>query len=170
METPTASSRIPAFIILYDIHSGLYQNVLEGISDEDAQNRLNTKANHVAWIAGSLLQERFEMAKLLSADPGAFTDQQAAHELFRDHQGIQDHVTYPSLESYKKDWNRITPVLRDALANVTEDKLNEKFDMGEEKMTVFDLVTFLAHREAYCIGQIALYRRLLGYEAMKYSF
>ena len=70
--------------------------------------------------------------------------------------------------SYKKDWDRITPVLREALGNVTEEKLNENFEMGEEKMTVFDLVTFLAHREAYCIGQIALYRRLLGYEAMKY--
>jgi hypothetical protein len=169
METPTVSSRIPAFIILYDIHTGLYHNVLEGISDEDAQNRLNTKANHVAWIAGSLVEERFEMAKLLSAGPGAFTDQQAAHGLFRDHQGIQDNVTYPSLESYKKDWTRITPVLREALANVTEEKLSEKIPMGDETYTVFDMITFHTHREAYYIGQIGLYRRLFGYEAMKYS-
>jgi hypothetical protein len=108
------------------------------------------------------------MAKLLSDDPAAFTDRQAAHELFRDHKGIQDDVTYPSLESYKQDWNRITPVLREKLANVSDEKLKEKIEMGDETMTVFDMVTFHAHREAYCIGQIALYRRLLGYAAMKY--
>jgi hypothetical protein len=169
METSNASSKIPAFLALYDIHTGLYHNVLEGISEENAQNRLNTKANHVAWLAGSLVEERFELARLLSADPVAFTDQQAAHAFFSDHKGIQDTVKYPTLESYKNDWSRISPVAKEILANVSEEKLNEKISMGDETFTLIDMVTFHTHREAYCIGQIALYRRLLGYAAMKYS-
>ena len=36
------------------------------------------------------------------------------------------------------------------------------------EMRHYDLVTFIIYREANCIGQIALWRRLLGYEAMKY--
>jgi hypothetical protein len=40
--------------------------------------------------------------------------------------------------------------------------------MPGESMTHFDLIAFIIYREANCIGQIALWRRLLGYEAMKY--
>jgi hypothetical protein len=36
------------------------------------------------------------------------------------------------------------------------------------KMAHFDLITFIIYREANIIGQIALWRRLLGKEAMKY--
>jgi hypothetical protein len=35
--------------------------------------------------------------------------------------------------------------------------------------TFFDTLTFSIDRESYCIGQIGLYRRLLGYDAMKYE-
>jgi hypothetical protein len=40
--------------------------------------------------------------------------------------------------------------------------------MPEMRMTYFDLIAFIIYREANIIGQIALWRRLLGYEAMKY--
>ena len=54
--------------------------------------------------------------------------------------------------------------------NVSQEKLDTIFEMpGEDfKMPYFDLYAFTMYREANCIGQIALYRRLLGYEAMKY--
>ena len=35
-----------------------------------------------------------------------------------------------------------------------------------ESFPTFDFITFMCYREANCIGQIALWRRLLGYEAM----
>ncbi len=153
-----------SLIVLYDLHATFFTSALDGISDTDAHNRLHTKANHVAWLTGSLVQQRFEIATGLGADR-----KQAAYELFKDNKGIQDNVTYPSLAEFKKDWEDITPELRDAFVNVSDEKLDESFEMMPGMtMTYYDLITFIIYREANILGQIALWRRLLGYEAMKY--
>ena len=160
----TNSNRIFSLIVLYDMHTKFFFRALDGISDNDAHNRLNTKANHIAWLTGSLVQQRYEIATSLGADR-----KQAAHELFKDNKGIQDNITYPSLAEFKKDWESITPLLKEALVNVSDEKLDKLFEMMPEmRMTYFDLITFIIYREANIIGQIALWRRLLGYEAMKY--
>jgi len=36
-------------------------------------------------------------------------------------------------------------------------------------MPYFDLIAFMTYREANLIGQIILWRRLLGYEGIKYD-
>ena len=164
MEIKTASNRMISLVVLYDMHTTFLKNATEGISDHDAHNRLNTIANHVAWLTGSVVHQRFELAKLLGID-----EIQSADELFRNNKGIQDNVSYPPLNDFKKDWAQISPHLRNALATVSDEKLDSLFEMmPEEKMTHFDLIAFMTYREANCIGQIALWRRLLGYEAMKY--
>lgn len=158
-----------SLLVLYDMHTTFFASAIEGISDKDSQNRLNTKANHIAWLAGSLVQERYDLAKAVSISPDLFKEKQTAHELFKDHKGIQDNTTYPSLPAFKKDWDQITPILRQALLNVRDAQLDGIFEMPGETMKLFDLVTFMTYREANCIGQIALWRRLLGYEAIKYQ-
>ena len=164
MVQKTNSNRIFSLVVLYDMHTTFFFSALDGISDNDAHNRLNTKANHIAWLTGSLVQQRHEIARSLGADR-----KQAAHELFKDNKGIQDNLTYPSLAEFRKDWENITPVLKEALVNVSDEKLDDLFEMMPEmRMTYFDLITFIIYREANIIGQIALWRRLLGYEAMKY--
>ncbi|MFN2440328.1 MAG: DinB family protein [Chitinophagaceae bacterium] len=164
METKPVSNRMFSHIVLYDMHTKFFFSALEGISDKDAHNRLNTKANHIAWLTGSLVEQRFEIANDLGA-----TLKQAAHDLFKDNKGIQDGVTYPSLQSFKKDWEIVTPVLRDLFLKVEDKKLDESFEMMPGmKMTHYELISFIIYREANIIGQLALWRRLLGYEAMKY--
>lgn len=164
--TTTKKTTIETIMPLYDMHTRLFKNSLLDITDEDAQNRLNTKANHIAWLAGSLVQERFELARIFDVEM-----RQTSHELFKDHQGIQDNVKYPSLKEFKEDWESVSPVLRDALGSATEEKLNEPdpWDMPGGDYKLSDILVFCFDRESYCIGQIGLYRRLLGYEAMKYD-
>ena len=164
METKTVSNRMVSLVVLYDMQTTFFSKVLDGISDKDTHNRLNTKANHIAWLTGSLVEQRYEMAKGLGIDKT-----QQAHELFKDNKGIQDNITYPVLAQYKKDWDTISPPLRDAFLNITDEKLDSEIDMGGMKMTNYDLISFIIYREANCIGQIALWRRLLGYDAMKYD-
>jgi len=157
-------SRMYSHIVLYDMHTDYLVRALDGIPDSAAQNRLNTKANHIAWLTGSLVQERFELAKTLGIER-----KQAAYDLFKDHKGIQDGVDYPSLESFKQDWASITPLLRKALEDLNEELLDSSFEMMPgESMTYFEFITFVMYREANCIGQIALWRRLLGFAAMNY--
>ena len=153
-------------LVMYDLHTKLFINVIEGISDKDAHQRLNTKANHVAWLAGSVVSQRFEVGRKIGVDLRSATS-----DLFKDHWSIQDNLTYPSLSEYKKDWNLISPKLREAFADISEEQLNgpEPFGMPGEDLTLYDAIKFFTHRESYCIGQIALWRRLLGYDAMKYD-
>ena len=164
MEIKPTSNRMYSLLVLFDMHTTYFGSALEGIKDEDAHNRLNTKANHVAWLTGSLTQQRYEIANGLGV-----AGNQTAEELFKDNKGIQDGVTYPSLAEFKKDWDSITPKLRTALMNVTDEKLDESFEMMPGlTMSYYELISFIIYREANCIGQIALWRRLLGYDAMKY--
>jgi len=157
-------NRIASLIYLFDMQSGFFANVLDGISEKDAYNRLNTKANHIAWLAGSLVQQRFEMFNWITGSQ----EQQKGHELFKDNQGIKDGISYPSPEEYKKDWNMITPKLRDALINNEKAVFDRTVEIPGMEFTLFEILTFMIYREANCIGQIALWRRLLGYEPMKY--
>jgi len=154
-----------SLLVLYDMHTTFFPNAIEGISDEDAHNRMDTRANHVAWITGSLVQQRYALANALGIDK-----KHSAYELFKDYKGIQDGVTYPSFLTFKKDWKIITPVLREALATMSDEKLDSPFEREPEmEMTYYDALAFSTYREASQIGQIALYRRLLGYDAMKYE-
>lgn len=154
-----------ALIALYDWQGDFFKSVLDGISDKDTQNRLDTKANHIAWLAGSIVQQRCELAQQLLKDGSL---KQQADNLFKDNQGIKEDAQYPPLAQYVKDWEAITPKLREALVSADKDSFDEKLDMGGMQMSFFEWLTFSIYREANQIGQIALWRRLLGYEPMKY--
>jgi hypothetical protein len=158
------SSKLYAIISLYDLQTTFFRNVLDEISDDDTHNRLNTRANHIAWLAGSLVEQRYELARELGLD-----QHQTSSELFKDNKGIQEGVKYPSLNVFRKDWETITPVLKEALINLTDEQLDKRIQMGPDMaFPLYDLITFISYREANVIGQIALWRRLLNYPAMKY--
>ncbi len=163
MEIKPISNRMYGLIILFDMHTQYFTNAINGISDDDAHERLNTNANHVAWLAGSLVQERYELANIFGLELKS-----AADELFNEHKGIQDLDRYPALAEYENDWEKITPLLRERLLNATDVELDKILTYPEMSFSVFEMTSFDIYREANCIGQIALWRRLLGYEPMKY--
>jgi uncharacterized damage-inducible protein DinB len=166
--TTEKKASMKTFLELYDSHTSQFKNVLDGISDADAMSRLNTKANHVAWLAGSLVHARFELAKAA----GIRDVQQTSYDLFSDYKGIQDGATSPSLDEFRKAWEGVSPRLRVAFASLTEEQLSGPDPMempGDGPYTFYDTIIFCTDREAYCIGQIGLWRRLLGYEPMKYA-
>ncbi|GGM93215.1 hypothetical protein GCM10010967_27910 [Dyadobacter beijingensis] len=158
------SAQMIGIVAMYDLQTPFFQFVTENITDEDAQKRLDTKANHVGWLAGALVEQRFDLARQLGYD-----GHQQANDLFSDYKGIQDDVQYPSIASYQEDWNKISPILRESLGNLTDEELQRRIDMGPEfSMSLYEVITFTMYREANIIGQIALWRRLLGYPGMRY--
>ena len=163
MDIKTASLRLSSLLVLYDMHTIFFNKVLDTITDIDAHNRLKTKANHIAWLTGSLVQQRVDLAQLLGKK-----EKQQAEDLFKDHQGIIDGVTYPPLKTFMQDWDNISPIARAALTEVTDAQLDKFFEIPEMSMSYFDFIAFVIYREANCIGQIALWRRLLNYPAMNY--
>jgi hypothetical protein len=164
MQTQTASTRTQGLLSLFDYQTGLFAKALEGISEEDMHNRLNTEANHPAWLAGSLVQQRF----MMTSETGTGM-KQTGEELFQNHKGLQEGAKYPSTAEYIKDWERITPEAREALATIDDQKLDSEINMGEFKWTYYEMICFTIYREASIIGQLALWRRLLGYPALKYD-
>ncbi len=163
MENKPVSNRMYSLLVMFDMHTSFFKPALEGISDADSHERLGTKANHIAWLVGSLVQQRAEMVNNLG---GHF--QQQANELFKENKGIDENVIYPGLSSYKNEWDTVSPMLRSCFMEVTDDKLDAAFEMPGMSFPFFDMITFTLYREANIIGQIALWRRLLNYEAMKY--
>ncbi|MCE7064797.1 DinB family protein [Dyadobacter sp. CY326] len=162
--TTANESKLYELIELYDMQTNFFKSALDGISDADAHNRLNTQANHIAWLAGSAVGQRFDMARHFGRD-----EKQQGHALFAENKGIQADATYPSLDAYRADWERISPILRDALQNATDEQLAQKIEMGPDvSYSVHEMLSFTSYREANIIGQIALWRRLLGYPGMKY--
>lgn len=164
MEKKTASTRTEGLLALFDYHTGFLSKALVGLSEADMQNRLGTQANHAAWLAGALVNQRFMMATESNID-----FKQTGEELFKNNKGIQDGVNYPTTEEYLKDWEKITPIARQALAAIDDKKLDSELDMGGMKMTWFEMISFTIYREASMIGQLALWRRLLGHPALKYG-
>jgi hypothetical protein len=164
METKTASRRTEGLLTLFDMQTTFFARAIEGISEEDTYNRLNTKANHIAWLTGSLVQQRYFMAKETHPEL-----KQTGDELFKDNKGIQDDAKYPTTAEYLKDWEKISPITREVLVNADDEKLDSVIDMGFMKMTYYELLSFTIYREASIIGQLALWRRLLNYPALRYD-
>lgn len=164
METKTASSRMEGLLTLFDMQTTFFARAIEGISEEDMHNRLNTKANHMAWLTGSLVAQRYYIIK--DSHPEL---RQNGADLFEDNKGIQEGVSYPSNAEYLKDWEKASPIAREALATASDEKLDSIIDMGFMKMSYYELISFTIYREASIIGQLALWRRLLDYPALRYD-
>lgn len=164
MKTKTASTRTEGLLTLFDMHSTFFPRAIEGISEQDTYKRLDTKANHMAWLTGSLVQQRYWITK--ETHPELV---QQGDELFKDNKGIQDSAKYPTAAEYLKDWEKITPVAREVIVGMDDAKLDSEIDMGFMKMTYYDMLTFTIYREASIIGQLALWRRLLDYPALRYD-
>ena len=163
MET-TASTRTQGLLSLFDLQTRYFERALEGLSDEDAHKRLGTKANHIAWIAGSLVFQRYEMVKETHPDLKS-----TGNALFDNWQGIKDDARYPAIAEYIADWQKVSPIAREVLINTDDVRLDTEIDMGEMKWPLYDVMTFSLYREASMIGQIALWRRLLDYPGMRYE-
>ena len=164
MHDQTASNRTAALLTLFDYQTNFFPKVIDGISEADMHNRLGTQANHPAWLAGSLVHLRFWM----TSETGS-GQKQTSEELFKNNKGIQEDVKYPTIVEYLTDWQKITPEARQALLTINDEKLDSELDMGGMKMTWYEMMCFNIYREASIIGQLALWRRLLGYAALKYD-
>lgn len=164
MESATVSSRVQGLLALFDMQTNFFAKAIDGVSEEDMYSRLNTEANHMAWLAGSLVGQRFWMTA--ETNPGL---KQTGYELFSEHKGIQAEAKYPTKAEYLKDWEMISPIARKALLDIDDEKLDSEIDMGFMKMSYYEMITFTIYREASIIGQLALWRRLLGYPGLKYD-
>ena len=149
----------------FDLHTRLFNNVLDGISNADTDSRANDHVNHLKWLAGHLTSTRFgfkDLAQFETANPYG--------EVFGHGKAIDPTADYPSIESIKENWNAISGPISEALGNLPEAALQgdaPKVPIGDGKFG--DFLDFIMHHEAYHIGQMGILRKFMGMDAMKYS-
>lgn len=151
----------------FDLHQKLYNNVLDGFSDEETNRRLhdNKQMNHVKYLAGHLLNAQYGLAQLAGVNPEV-----KWNELFAaaGQSEAKDDIDYPDIEDIKTEWNGLYEETLTGLKQLTAEDLkqeasNDLFD------TVGEMWTFLNHHQAYHIGQIGILRRGFGKEPMSYD-
>jgi len=149
----------------FDLHTRLFNNALDAISDDETNSQASEKINHLKWLAGHLVSSRFsfkDMAQLDLENPfqGKFGRKNP----------IDPHAEYPSIEAIKECWNQIAAPISEALGNLPAEVLEAegpRVPLGEGKMG--DFIDFLMHHEAYHLGQMGLLRKYLGKEALSYA-
>ena len=148
----------------FELQTRLYKNVLEGL-ENNGMKRISQATNHLGWLAGHLVSTRYMLCNVLGEEA-----QEPHPALFQNGKGIDSEADYPSLTSCLKDWDAITPRLMNRLKSLSAQQLEAKapfqIPMGER---IDHFVGFIAHHEAYHIGQMGILRKYFGKEAMKYS-
>ncbi len=157
-------------IIQYDLHHKLYNNVLEGFTDEETNERVHgdKNMNHMKYLAGHLLNSQYALGTIAGIDPEV-----KWNELFAamNQSEAKDDIEYPSIEEIKAEWNAMNKPIRNGLNNLTtellENKPPEPFDKVAE--STGQLWAFLNHHQAYHIGQIGILRRGFDKAPMRYD-
>ncbi|HYG49507.1 MAG TPA: DinB family protein [Flavobacteriales bacterium] len=147
------SNSIKHFINQFDLQTRLFNNVTEGISDNDSIKRLNANTNHVAWLTGHVASTRYMLAGATEPFP----------ELFQNGKGLQNDAKYPPIKELTKDWNALAEKISNTLQKLPEEALSTQMPQAVPTgNTLADFIAFINHHEAYTIGQIGIARRFFG--------
>jgi len=148
-----------------NLQTRLFNNVTDGITDEQSRVHLYPNANHPAWLTGHIVSSRYLFANLLG-----LKDAEPFPSLFQNGKGMDNAAAYPSMSDLRRDWNGISEKIVTVLDSITEETLSSGLPKPVPAgNTVGDFIAFILHHEAYTIGQIGIYRRYLGVPAMSYK-
>lgn len=110
-------------LIQFDLHHRLYNNVLHGFTEKEANQRpcKDNNINHVKYLAGHLLNSQYGLATISGAD-----FKKKWHELFAvmDQSEARDEHSYPNLEEIIAEWNGMYVQIRSGLRGLTAVELN----------------------------------------------
>ncbi len=151
----------------FDLHTRLYLNATEGVTDNEADSRNSGHSNHIKWVAGHLLTARLNpVSRALGLSPD---DTYAAQ--FGRGVVLDESAVYPPMEEIRNKWKIAAAAMSERLAGMSEETLmaasNAKLPIDDDTVNGF-LAFFMSH-EAYHIGQLGILRKLAGKEAMSYS-
>jgi hypothetical protein len=151
--------------LILNMNERLFLNALDGVSDEQANERLSGHNNPFIWIATHTVWARYNMLVFLGKP--AKNPFEGKFENFKAYDPADN---YPSLDTIKAEWKKASQLLKEALHSVTEEQLAGesplKSPIGDN--TNGGTLAFLAQHESYDIGQIAFLKKYYTKEAMQY--
>ena len=152
--------------IILGLNDRLFINALAGITEEQAKKRLSDHNNPVCWIAAHTLSSRYFMLLFLGKPAN-----NPYRELFENFRAYDTSLNYPTLEEVKKEWQKVTGLLHEALNSATEEQLagNSPIESPVPDTTNAGTLAFLAEHESYEIGQIGFLKKYFTNEPMSYN-
>ena len=155
----------------FKLHNVLFNNVIDQVTDDEANKSIIEPTNNFKWLAGHTLSSQSHLARIGGAKVEIPWSEHFASGPGADKSAAKDNV--PSLADIKAKWNEIHPQIRNGLENLPDEALAQKIDM-KHPITQFDdtlggLWAFLNHHQAYTIGQMGILRRGFKKEALKFN-
>jgi uncharacterized damage-inducible protein DinB len=151
---------------ILDLNTDLLLNCLDGLSEAEAQQRLQGGGNSLAFLIAHLTDTRHFMATRLKrplANP--------LTPLLADARSIDDIRGWPPSDELRAAWQAISDHLATVFPSLTDEELGEpnvhRFPMGDSSR--LGLITFLTQHDSYHVGQAGFLRRQIGKPAMAYT-
>jgi hypothetical protein len=152
--------------LILDLNERLFINALEGVTEEQAKERLSDHNNPICWIAAHVLDSRYFMLVFL----GRPSKNPYGH-LFENFRPFDPSLNYPTLTEVRSEWKKVSVLLREALNAVTDEQLDGE---SQIRVPVADAtnggaLAFFAEHESYEIGQLGFLKKYYTKEAMSYN-
>jgi len=164
--TAVRDARVSPLLTTVRLHTRLYANCLDGVSEDAATRRPSAGTNNVAFIAAHVADSRF----LLAGVAGLAVENPLAARLAGANT-LDELADCPTARESLAAWEKVSAPFAEQLARLDAAALDgsapQRFPVDDR--TLLGALAFLVHHEAYHIGQLALLRRQLGLPAMSYS-
>ncbi len=151
--------------LILNLNERLFLNALEGVTDAQAQERISGHNNPLIWIATLNVWARYNTLMFLGKPV-----QNPYQGMFENFRPYNTEDKYPSLDEVRKDWIKVSELLRAAMATVSEEQLaaDSPLKSPSGDFTMGGTIAFLAQHESFDIGQLAFLKKYHTKEAMKY--
>jgi hypothetical protein len=151
---------------IFNLNTRLFNNTLAGVTEKLSEERISGHSNSFKWIATHTVWARYNMLMFLGKPT-----QNPYPGLFENFKSFDTADKYPSLDEIKKEWQKASELLKDALASASEKHLaaDSPFKSPIGDSTMGGALAFLAQHESYDIGQLGFLKKFLTKEAMSYS-
>src|SRR6266404_2996228 len=95
--------------LILGLNDRLFINTLEGVTEDQAKERLSDHNNPICWIAAHVLDSRYFMLVFL----GKPAENPYRH-FFENFKPFDPSLNYPVLSEIKKEWQKLTGLLKEA--------------------------------------------------------
>jgi uncharacterized damage-inducible protein DinB len=158
--------RVAPLAAIFELDTDLLLNCLDGLSQAEAQRRLDGGGNSIIFLAAHLADTRHFLLGRLGhplANP--------LSRYLADAQSIEDIGEWPALDEVRRAWLAVSAHLSEALGLLDGPAIEKagahRFPIPDS--TPLGMLAFLAQHDSYHVGQAAFIRRQLGKPAMTYT-
>jgi len=147
---------------MFKFNTQVFEQVLEGLTEDHEHARPIKRANSVNWVAGHIVRYRYSIANLLGVDA-----ESPWGELYRKGTEATNGDKYPSLDEIRAAWKDISAKMLKAIKEAEEETLTKVPPWTKPGLenSIRGTVTFLAFHESYHLGQLGFLRKFHDLDA-----